>query len=76
MRIEDALELRDLRTEVALLREVVAECDGICMTAADVGVSVSGNPIAYPHPGCPLHAPGERCGCGQARCIDCGPSDG
>lgn len=28
-------------------------CNGICLTAADVGVPVSG--IAYPHPTCPAH---------------------
>ncbi|MCX5066745.1 hypothetical protein OOJ91_12900 [Micromonospora lupini] len=45
------------------------ECDGLCVSAADIGV---GRPdqIAYPHPSCPLHAPGEVCQCGQPdRCL-------
>jgi hypothetical protein len=41
-------------------------CDGLCVTAADVGVSVPGNPVAYAHPGCPAHDPdGGECGCGN-----------
>ena len=43
----------------------MAECDGMCLDSADIGVPGYG--IAYPHPGCPLHAPGEVCGCGQPR---------
>lgn len=39
------------------------ECDGMCLTGSDVGVPSA--EIAYPHPGCPLHAPGQRCQCGQ-----------
>jgi hypothetical protein len=42
---------------------VTPECDGMCLTGSDVGVPSA--KIAYPHPGCPLHAPGEVCGCGQ-----------
>ena len=42
---------------------VDAECDGMCLTGSDIGVPSA--KIAYPHPGCPLHAPGEVCGCGQ-----------
>lgn len=30
-------------------------CSGDCLTAYDVGVPVAGNPVAYPHPDCPLH---------------------
>lgn len=33
----------------------VAECNGECFTASDVGVTVADNPVAYPHPDCPLH---------------------
>ena len=43
-----------------------AGCDGLCVTAADVGVDVPGNPVAYAHPGCPAHDPdAEECGCGN-----------
>lgn len=46
-----------------------AECDGLCVSAADIGVGRA-DQIAYPHPGCPLHAPDEVCGCGQPdRCL-------
>lgn len=41
------------------------ECDGLCVTAADIGVPVEGNPVAYPHPGCPAHAPEQACECGM-----------
>jgi hypothetical protein len=45
-------------------------CDGLCVTAADVGVDVPGDPVAYAHPGCPAHAPGKECQCGQpGRCL-------
>lgn len=40
------------------------ECDGLCVTAADVGVGRA-DQIAYPHPGCPAHSPDSVCGCGQ-----------
>jgi hypothetical protein len=44
------------------------ECDGLCLSSADIGIPGYG--IAYPHPGCPLHDPGEVCGCGQPdRCL-------
>jgi hypothetical protein len=44
------------------------ECDGLCVTAADIGVPMAG--VAYPHPGCPTHDPGEVCRCGQPdRCL-------
>jgi hypothetical protein len=46
------------------------ECDGLCVTAADIGVPVKGNPVAYPHPGCPAHAPERVCECGKPdRCL-------
>lgn len=32
-------------------------CCGDCLTAAEVGVSLPGNPIAYAHPECSLHNP-------------------
>lgn len=45
------------------------ECDGLCVTAADLGVGLS-VAVAYPHPGCPLHAPERVCDCGQPdRCL-------
>lgn len=39
------------------------ECDGMCITASDLGVFVEG--VAYPHPGCPAHAPERVCECGN-----------
>lgn len=40
------------------------QCDGLCVTGADVGVpEYSG--VAYAHPGCQLHGGGIRCECGQ-----------
>jgi len=50
------------------LRRPAPACDGLCVLPADVGVPAAG--VAYPHPGCPLHAPGDRCECGQPdRCL-------
>jgi hypothetical protein len=44
----------------------VAEvCDGLCVTAADIGLPECGDMVAYPHPSCPLHAPCEVCECGH-----------
>lgn len=34
------------------------ECDGLCISSADVGVPGYG--IAYAHPDCPLHNPREE----------------
>lgn len=31
------------------------ECNGICLSAADIGVPEAGDVIAYAHPDCPLH---------------------
>lgn len=32
------------------------ECNGICLTAADIGVpACGGDMIAYAHPDCPVH---------------------
>jgi hypothetical protein len=31
------------------------ECNGMCMTGADVGVPEYGHLIAYAHPDCPIH---------------------
>jgi hypothetical protein len=42
------------------------ECDGLCVTAADVGVP--GHGVAYAHPGCPAHSPGEKCSCVHPNC--------
>jgi len=47
----------------------MSECDGLCVTAADLGVGSAGQ-VAYPHPGCPEHAPDAVCECGQPdRCL-------
>jgi hypothetical protein len=56
------------------LGPLMAECDGMCVTAGDIGLGpaegVDYRDIAYPHPGCPLHAPEQVCGCGQPdRCM-------
>lgn len=40
------------------------DCDGMCVTAADLGVGRA-DQVAYPHPGCPAHAPAQTCDCGQ-----------
>lgn len=32
-----------------------AECNGICLSASDIGVGEYGDMIAYAHPDCPLH---------------------
>lgn len=31
------------------------ECNGICLSAADIGVPECGDVIAYAHPDCPEH---------------------
>lgn len=31
------------------------ECNGICLTAADIGVPEAGDVVAYAHPDCPEH---------------------
>lgn len=41
----------------------MAECDGLCVTAYDVGLPFDG--VVYPNPGCPAHAPEQVCNCGQ-----------
>jgi hypothetical protein len=44
-------------------------CDGLCVTAADIGVG-SGDVVAYAHPGCPAHDPDAVCECGcPDRCL-------
>ncbi len=51
------------------------QCDGLCVTGADAGVPVwdyanDEQMVAYPHPSCPRHAPGQVCECGQPdRCL-------
>lgn len=42
-------------------------CDGLCLYSADIGVPGYG--VAYAHPGCPLHDPGERCPCVHPNCV-------
>jgi hypothetical protein len=51
---------------------------GMCLRASDIDVPVPGNPIAYPHPGCPHHGycetftPSEhKDGDGRVMCADC-----
>lgn len=45
-----------------------AQCDGLCIYACEVLPGAQG--VAYPHPGCPAHDPGETCGCGTPdRCL-------
>ncbi|QDN64396.1 hypothetical protein [Streptomyces sp. S1D4-14] len=34
---------------------VTAECNGICLSASDIGVGEYGDMIAYAHPDCPEH---------------------
>lgn len=34
---------------------VEAECNGICLSASDIGVGEYGDMIAYAHPDCPEH---------------------
>jgi hypothetical protein len=41
------------------LIKAMTECNGLCLTAADVGVPVDGNPVAYPHPDCGVHGASE-----------------
>jgi hypothetical protein len=44
------------------------QCDGLCITARDLGLPYPG--VAYPHPGCPAHDPDTTCQCGQPdRCL-------
>ena len=33
----------------------MAECNGICLSASDIGVGEYGDMIAYAHPDCPEH---------------------
>lgn len=42
-------------------------CDGLCVSGADVGVPEFPG-IAYAHPGCPMHAPGQKCTCDSPLC--------
>ena len=37
------------------------DCNGICVRASDVGVMVAGDPVAYPHPACPVHGDVDWC---------------
>lgn len=51
--------------------DLTESCDGMCVTAADVGLPGHGNDaIAHVHPGCPRHDPGGICDCGTPeRCM-------
>ena len=51
-----------------------AECDGLCITAAEVGIPMDG--VAYAHPACPRHAEADAvCPCDTPnRCLS--PSHG
>lgn len=44
-----------LLAEVTRLRSELPKCNGMCLTAADVGVPVAGNPVARAHRSCPEH---------------------
>lgn len=39
----------------------MAECNGICVTADDLGLSEFGSGVAYPHPDCPEHGDYHDC---------------
>lgn len=46
----------DQRDEILeKLRETEPLCNGICITAGDIGFPEYGDAIAYPHPDCDLH---------------------
>lgn len=61
--------MNDSKTEAPKKSDGWLVCDGLCITAADVGVG-SADQVAYPHPGCPVHAPDEVCQCGNPdRCL-------
>ena len=36
-------------------------CNGICVTASDIGIYAPGNPVAYAHPACPEHGDESYC---------------
>lgn len=74
--LEEAIaKAKVARDAAALERERTSgaaqpECDGLCVTADDIGVDGHPGVVAYPHPSCPLHAPGEVCQCGSPdRCV-------
>lgn len=48
-------EVERLRAELAETKAKIPTCNGMCLTAADVGVPVAGNPVARAHRSCPLH---------------------
>ena len=49
---------------------ILPTCDGLCVTASDVGLFGTADDIAYAHPGCPRHDPDAVCGCGNPdRCM-------
>lgn len=56
-------------------RMAMTECDGLCVTSSDIGVPVWDDElreiaVAYPHPGCPRHAPDQVCDCDTPeRCL-------
>lgn len=62
----------------AMSRPAYLPCDHLCLRGSDVGVSVPGDPVAYAHPGCPVHGhceayvPGEDIHSnGDRPCINC-----
>lgn len=59
--------MSDGRAEAA----IIESCDGMCVTAADVGLPGYGDDaIVHAHPGCPRHDPGAVCDCGSPdRCM-------
>lgn len=65
------LEIASRIMERALREDQPPECDGLCVMGYDVlgpedGVPLDVlNSVAEAHPGCPLHAPNQVCGCGM-----------
>jgi hypothetical protein len=53
------------------------ECGHLCLRGSDIGVSVPGDPVAYAHPGCPVHGhceayiPGDLQTNGHRPCANC-----
>lgn len=47
--------LLDACDEIQRLQAELPKCNGMCLHASDVGVSVDGDPVAYEHRSCPEH---------------------
>jgi len=53
-------------------------CGHMCVRGSDIGIGVVGDPVAYAHPGCPIHGHCEAYiaadvahGCGLKPCANC-----